>query len=63
LKKGIADETAQKDSKLKELNDFGKSKHDLLQKRHTDKVNMLKKSIEDLENKLAFIKNKNKTEE
>ena len=43
MKKTIADETNQRDSKLKELNDFGKNKHDSLQRRHNDKVNLLKK--------------------
>jgi phage shock protein A len=63
LKKTIADENAQKEQRLKELNDFGKSRHDKLKKNHDDKVDKLKKNILALENQLTELKKQNKTDE
>lgn len=49
MKKTIADENASKESRLKELNEFGKNKNETLQKRHNDKVDRLNKQIKSLD--------------
>lgn len=46
LKKTIADENAQKDQRLRELGDFGKSRYDRLKTNHDQKVDKLKKTID-----------------
>ena len=63
MKKSIADENAQKESNLKELNDQGRKNYEDLEKEHKGSVARLKKEIETLENNLAQIKLKNKGEE
>jgi len=45
LKKTIADENAQKEQRLKELGDFGKSRHDRLKTTHEATVLRLKTQI------------------
>jgi hypothetical protein len=52
-----------KESRLKELNDFGKNKNDMLQKRHNDKMDRLNGQIKTLEESLTSLKAKNKAEE
>ena len=52
-----------KEQRLKEMNDFGKSRSEMLAKRHNDKCDRLNKDIKALEEQLNQIKAKNKAEE
>jgi ribosomal protein L19E len=63
LKKTIADENAMKEQRVKEMNDFGKSRSDMLSKRHNEKCDKLNKEIKALEEQLKGLKDKNKAEE
>ena len=48
---------------MKDLNEEGKSRHDMLKKRHDEKFSNLKKEKEKFDNLLIQIRLKNKTEE
>lgn len=63
MKKTIADENARKEQLLKDLNDNGKARSEMLEKRHKDKCDRLQKEIKTLEDTLNQLKLKNKTEE
>lgn len=63
LKKGIADQNADKETLLKQLNDQGKNRQDMLLRRHQDRVTALKKRIEDLEGQLGQVRLRNKADE